>query len=820
MNSRFNRTTTSKLLLLFSVLITVPLVHGRELRMPPGFIGPQSIKAVGALVKVDGALYKLDAEFARHQQTTPGTPFRARNRSLRIVQGRVLVDARAATTASSLLTDMTRLGLQRSSQFSDVVSGWLPIGAIRQAAELTSLRALSASIPMTNSGSVTSQGDIAQRSYIARSVNGLSGAGSKVGVLSDSFDQQGGAAAGVASGDLSAVQVLDDGAICGDMVFQEPCTDEGRGMLEIVHDVAPGAELAFATAFGGFAVFANDIIALANAGANVIVDDVIYLGEPMFMDGVIAQAVDQVKGMGVSYFSSAGNQARASYEHAYANSGEQLMIDLGGILYPAGYMHDFDSGPGVDTAQAHTIPAGQCAIFSVQWDSPFGSAAAGTGTQNDLDVWLVDDSEQWIVAYDAHENIPTGEPVELMQFCNDGLYVPTDPPVFKLIIALWEGAEPGTVKTVLFGNAMIDEHATNSSTLYGHANANGAEAVGAVYYQQTPEFGTTPPQLEPYSSAGGTPILFTSSSVRLSVPELRLKPEISAPDGVNTSFFYPTSDRDNDGTPDFSGTSAAAPHAAGVAALLLERSPGATPDAIYVTLESTAFDMMTAGFDHDSGYGLIQADLAVDAIAGTNAAPNAAYSWSATDLVVGFTDESSDSDGSIVSWDWNFGDGNSSTDQNPSHSYAGAGDYTVTLTVTDDQDASDTTSQQVTVSEPAANTPPVPSFSYSCNKQVCSFDASSSTDDGAIVSYSWDFGDGDSGTGSTVENSYTNPGSYTVALELTDDGDAMSSVSADVQVKDKGKTSGSVGGSGGGGDTGDSGGGSSCPPAKAAKGKC
>jgi hypothetical protein len=188
-----------------------------------------------------------------------------------------------------------------------------------------------------------------------------------VGVLSDSYDQQGGAAADVGSGDLPAgLLVLDDNAECGDIITPQLCTDEGRAMLQIVHDVAPSADLAFHTAFNGFAGFANGIVDLANAGADVIVDDVMYLGEPMFMDGVIAQAVDQAEGMGAVYFSAAGNQARNSYEHAFVNSGEILYIDVGGLSLPGGPMHDFDPGPGVDVMQAHTVPADQCAVFSVQ----------------------------------------------------------------------------------------------------------------------------------------------------------------------------------------------------------------------------------------------------------------------------------------------------------------------------------------------------------------------------------------------------------------------------------------------------------------------
>ena len=90
--------------------------------------------------------------------------------------------------------------------------------------------------------------------------------------------------------------MLDDSADCGDIYNgPQPCPDEGRAMLQIVHDVAPGADLAFHTAYTGFAGFANGIVDLANAGARVIADDVIYLGEPMFMDGVIAQAVDQIR---------------------------------------------------------------------------------------------------------------------------------------------------------------------------------------------------------------------------------------------------------------------------------------------------------------------------------------------------------------------------------------------------------------------------------------------------------------------------------------------------------------------------------------------
>ncbi|SDP39322.1 PKD domain-containing protein [Desulforhopalus singaporensis] len=693
-------------LLLLIIILAIPLhATALVLKLPDSHPKPLIVKPGGVFAKIDGSLYKIYRQYTLHVRNAPDTDFKPRNPFLRVAKGHILVDARTDGDGELLLAGLNRLGLRNGSRFKTTVSGWLPIGAIKKAAELDNLQVLSASIPMTNAGAVTSEGDRAQRSDVARTLYGLSGGGVKVGVLSDSYNQQNGADSDIISGDLPEnVQVLDDSAVCGDAIFSQPCTDEGRAMLQIVYDVAPSADLAFHTAFNGFAGFASGIVDLANAGSKVITDDVIYLGEPMFLDGTIAQAVDEVKNMGVAYFSAAGNQARDSYEAPFTSSGEMLYIDIG-VLYPAGYMHDFNPSPAaIDTMQAHTIPAGQCAVFSVQWNSPFGSGAAGTGTQNDLDVWLVDSSGSYIVAYDAHENISTGEPVEILQFCNDGLWIPQSPPVFNLIIALWEGEAPGLFKTVLFGNASIDEYATYSSTSYGHANATGSVAVGAAYYRETPPFSSLEiPLLESFSSAGGTPILFASDGTTpLAEPEVRMKPEIVAPDGVNTTFFYPTSDRDGDGTPDFSGTSAAAPHAAGVAALMYEAKADATVTQIYSALESTAIDMGAAGFDHDTGFGFIQADSAVaDIIGSASIAPTADFTFSASGLTVAFTDQSSDVDGTIISWDWDFGDGNTSTIQSLTHTYLVAGTYTVSLAVTDDDGATDVSVREVTISDPS-----------------------------------------------------------------------------------------------------------------------
>ena len=246
--------------------------------------------------------------------------------------------------------------------------------------------------------------------------------------------------------------------------------------------------------------------------------------------------------------------------------------------------------------------------MSLQWDSPAASVSPGApGSPNDLDVYVFNAAGTQVVAGSILDNI-NGDPIEVFSFVNN-TGVTAD---FNIMITNFEGANPGFIKYVLFGfGGTIQEFATNSGTIYGHANANGAEAVGAAAYFQTPGFGVSPPVLEFYSSSGTTPVLFDLAGNPLPTPDPRAdKPEIVAPDGVDTTFFG-SFDIDRNGFPNFFGTSAAAPHAAAVAALLLQARPDLTPTKLYRSLENTAIDMGTPGFDNDTGFGFIQADKAL-----------------------------------------------------------------------------------------------------------------------------------------------------------------------------------------------------------------
>jgi hypothetical protein len=517
----------------------------------------------------------------------------------------VSIDAIASGDVRALQADLEALGMQGVVVAGRIASGHLPISAIDALAVLTSLQFAQPTYAATHAGLVTSQGDQAMRADVARTNFGLDGTGVTVGVLSDSFNCLGGAAADVASGDLSPVTVMQDEPGCSSG------TDEGRAMLQLVHDVAPGADLAFATAFNGQAGFANNILALQTAGARVIVDDVIFFAEPMFQDGIIAQAVNTVVGSGVAYFSSAGNQARRAYQSAF-NPGVvfadgTLSSAPGAPHFFGGTAHDFDPGPGVDICQQITIPANARFIVSFQWDSPFFSVSGPPGSPNDLDIYLLDASCTQILAGSTANNVK-GDAAEVFE-------APTAGATFtgNLMIVRFSGAAPHLMKYVAFGQGTIDEFATNSGTIYGHTNAVGAEAVGAAGFVNTPAFGVSPPVLETFSSAGTTPILFSTTGDPAFDPRTD-KPEIVAPDGINTTFFGVDIDQDPDTFPTFFGASAAAPHAAAVAALLLEAVPTLTPILVYSALESTAIDMGSPGFDNDSGFGFIQADLALASI--------------------------------------------------------------------------------------------------------------------------------------------------------------------------------------------------------------
>jgi hypothetical protein len=364
-------------------------------------------------------------------------------------------------------------------------------------------------------------------------------------------------------------------------------------MLQIVHDIAPGAELAFRTGFLGAVDFSKGIQELQQAGCDVIVDDITYISEPFFRDGIVAQAVDAVTAQGVAYFSSAGNYGSKSYESAF-----YPVAAPSGI---SGQAHNFAaSSGGTDIYQSITLEPGNYTVV-LQWDD----GTTGTNTSSDFDIYLSRENGTTLFGFNRVNT--GGAPLEVLPFTVVG-----DNASSNFLIVRSAGTSPATLKYIIFrGNIVVNEYfGTGSSTLVGQANAAGAMAVGAVLFSNTPEFGVNPPTPASFSSRGGTAVNGVN----------RNKPEFTAPNGVNTTVDLGGVNIDGDLFPNFFGTSAAAPHAAAVAALILQArekyyTSGYTPADVKSLLQSTAIDMESAGYDAASGSGFIQADAALGNIA-------------------------------------------------------------------------------------------------------------------------------------------------------------------------------------------------------------
>ena len=526
---------------------------------------------------------------------------------------RVQIIASSINDVPELVKILTSKGLTDIVAYENFINADIEVSKINLLEEITTIMmAKPAYKPILNSGVVQSQADKAIRADIARNNFGVNGHGIKVGILSDTYNALGGAVAGVNAGELPGignpagfvkpVVVLKDLSLSQSPNF----VDEGRAMAEIVHDVAPGAEIYFYTAFGGTADFANGIKALADAGCKIIVDDVTYFDEPYFQDGILARAVEEVTSRGVSYFTSAANSASNSYEFNFkpfnfAPEGQTPLI-----------LQNFSSNtPEPLDNLPISCPVGNRAFITLQWTQPYKSISGGFGARTDLDILILDDNFNTI-ASNTFNDIGD-DPYTQIAFQNN-----TQSNVLRVVVLKKSGINTQKIKIIfnrgigLFNN-LEDIPGYFSSTITGQANARSAITVGAADYRQTVEFGSPTNIIQNFSSKGGLDILFNRFGGRTF--QRRFKPEIVAADNGNTSFF--NEDTDGDGLPNFFGTSASAPHAAAVAALCLEASNCFQLSPFYVKnafINSTT-DMddpgtpgFDYGFDFKTGNGFINAE--------------------------------------------------------------------------------------------------------------------------------------------------------------------------------------------------------------------
>ena len=444
-----------------------------------------------------------------------------------------------------------------------MIQAWIPFDSTYEVAQLPFVRRVTQpTYGVPRVGSVTSQGDAILKADALRSF-GYNGSGARIGVIADGVDNR---AAAQATGDLPPRV---------DIVTFAGSGDEGTAMLEIVHDLAPGAELGFC---GGqtsleFIQCVND---LAGAfGANIIVDDLGFLLEPYFEDGPVAQAVRNVLTRAV-YVSAAGNDAQHHYEGGFVG------LAIGDLN-----VHDFGKAAGgqSDPTMNVLVPSSGTIDVYLQWNDRFGMSA------NDYDLLLLNEAEDTVLAASTDIQKGNGDPREVVEFTNFG----ADPVRMKILVVKYAGSDK--LLDMFIEGATVEEYDVPGGSIVGHPAVPGVLAVAAI--------GADDPgnkDIEPYSSRGPCQIFFPSQ-------ETRQKPDITAIDGVSVSgaggFRSP-----------FFGTSAAAPHVAGVAALLKGVNPTATPANIATALTKGAVDLGSPGADSTFGAGLVNALNAAAAISG------------------------------------------------------------------------------------------------------------------------------------------------------------------------------------------------------------
>ncbi len=531
-----------------------------------------------------------------------------------------------SATAGDLAELVSRNAVvERQSDDGHIIQARLPISNLAEIAGLDFVKAVT--LPQyghSNVGSKLTEGDALLDFDDLRTTLGVDGTGVTVGVISDGIF---GLEAAIASGDLPATTLVRDGggkltSTSGGVIAASfrgdgdlegglgaaPTGAEGTAMLEIIRDIAPGAQLRFAN-FNTSLEFIAAVDFLA-ANSDIVVDDIGFFRLPYDQTSDVstntATELNRLTNPIRGYYNAVGNQARSHYQELYVNSG----VDGSTKGRDPGSFHQFAATGsttdcldlGTRTSNLITVDAGATATVYLTWDDTFGSATS------DYDMFAFETGTNTLVGASINNNITLGDPWETVSFTNNSASLRS----YDIFVQNYLNASVARTfdifvlgaKTLVCGDATTFNYNTLSSSVPGQSDAGGGVvSVGAI---NASDPGAD--NIASYSSQGPTNNGAT-------------KPDVTAVDGVSVTgsggFFDP-----------FYGTSAAAPHVAALAALLLEvdpdlksgepgDDPAADRAALRAAIVGTSVDLGQVGTDNTFGAGRVNGLNAGQALTGS-----------------------------------------------------------------------------------------------------------------------------------------------------------------------------------------------------------
>ncbi len=474
------------------------------------------------------------------------------------------------------------------------ITAYVPLNKLPDiAANPNVLKIDKAAQPSTNGARIDGEGRVAHEVDQASKLFKVDGSGIKIGIISDSIDNQDHPLRkAYATGAISKTSLHILHGQAGDM----DNSAEGLAMAEIIHAIAPKASIYFAEGFTSETHMGTNIRALLQAGCRIIVDDVTYSDEPPFQDGIISAAVSDVTAKGVLYFSSAGNIGSKKYKTSGTWEGDFVdggPTDIQAASATSSHLHAFDSN--ITSNAVKLIDPLGSARADLFWADPLAGAV------NQYNLYVVDAA--------GHLRTPAGDDIVTMNAKSPHQHVDNINDGDKIIITKAPDAAPVFLH-LSTRNIKLQFSTGGGASGHNASGASNAFSVAAVSAPNPPKPFTGGPNVhvEDFSADGPRRMFFFPDGKPMTPQDFSShggmvfeKPDIAAADQITTSFPM------GDGLNPFGGTSAAAPQAAAIAALLWSYYPKATAKEIGDILTGSALAVDGDQGNSNAGKGVVMA---------------------------------------------------------------------------------------------------------------------------------------------------------------------------------------------------------------------